>query len=199
MARYRRGLSGVLFVLGLAIGAVALAPGSASTATIYTRYASCAGLSFYPADSRTGYSNVGPLRVRRPDVGGAGTGVLRCDPGLPNGATVTKLQATAKLLQLAPGLTGAVSYCALRRSALTVTGTQTSDMDLARVSFVGAPAGLNRLTDTTITNAKIDNSQFGYWIECALGATNNWSVNDPAMVDGIYGADVVYRISASNG
>ena len=190
----RHALAGVfLFAFGALVGGALIAPVTSQAATTYTRSASCAGLDFYPADSRTEYDNVGPLRVwRSGDTVNAGSGFFRCDPGLPTGAVVTKVQFTA-LLQAGDGM----GDCALRRSGLTTT-TATTNQDLGRVSFAGGSTnGVVRLTDSSIDNAAIDNANWGYWLECSLNSGWGWSTVSPSS--GLFGADVIYTISAAKG
>jgi hypothetical protein len=84
-----------LILAGVLVGATFVAPvaarvtgpGGTPAITTYTRSASCAGLDFYPTDSETLYSTFGTARTH-PDLG---SGIFRCDPGLPNGAVVTKV------------------------------------------------------------------------------------------------------------
>lgn len=183
------------FVAGLLFFLAASAPAPSEGATIYTRSASCAGLSFYPTDSRTEYDNYGTLRVHRTGDNPFGTGVFRCDPGLPNGAVVKKVQFTVGLRDNS-GLVG-VGQCALRRSSLA-PATATQVQDLARVTpAVTGPTGTYRLTDSTITNATIDNSLYGYWLECEHVESWQWTATVP--LTGLYGADVIYTISSTKG
>jgi hypothetical protein len=192
MFRFDRHAHHILFVLGLALAAMLIAAPGVGGATTYTRSASCAGLDFYPTDSRTEYDNDLTLRVwRYGDLATIGSGVFRCDPGLPTGAVVTKVQFTALLHQ---GF--GVADCALRRSGLT-TATATTAQDLGRVSFAGgSTTGVVRLTDSSIVNATIDNANWGYWLECSFNGNFGWST---APYSGLYGADVTYTISAAKG
>jgi hypothetical protein len=176
-----------LLVLSVLVGVMLITPMVSQGATVYTRSVSCAGLDFYPTDSDTGYSNNGSLRTRS----GAGSGTFRCDPHLPNGAKVIKVQFTAELTQFNLNYFAGIGDCALRRSGLTVSTAATAD-DLARVTFEPRTTTIVRLTDTSITNAKIDNASYGYWLECQFDASGFDTV-------GIFGADVIYRIKASQG
>jgi hypothetical protein len=168
-------------VLVIALGAALLGGAPAADAvTVYTRSASCAGLDFYPTDSGTEYSNSSTLRIR---TSGAGTGVFRCDPGLLTGAHVTKVQFT-----FANPISPWDFYCNYVRSGLTVA-TATSFDVIAHAPE--APSGpVVRVSTTAISNGTIDNSKYGYWLECQLPITAN---------TGLYGADVIYTISAANG
>jgi hypothetical protein len=183
----------LLFALGGLVGGALIAPASSQAVTTYTRSASCAGLDFYPTDSRTEYDNFGSLRVMRSgDTPNVGSGVFRCDPGLPNGAVVKKVQFTA----LRPFGPLGMADCALRRSGLT-TATATTNEDLGRVSFGGSnTTGVVRLTTSSITNATVDNASWGYWLECSFTAANGWT---DTPISGLYGGDVIYTITAAKG
>jgi hypothetical protein len=61
---------------------------------------------------------------------------------------------------------------------------------LAPTGIAQAP-GFARLTDTTIQNATIDNSKFSYWLQCNL--------EQAGQSLGLYGANVIYTISTTNG
>jgi hypothetical protein len=195
----RQALAGMFLLLlsALAFGSV-VAPSVSQAVTTYTRSASCAGLDFYPTDSRTEYDNAGPVRFQRDGDNPGGTGVFRCDPGLPNGAVVTKVQFTVRLVFTSFYATG-VGDCSLRRSGLTVTTASTAQ-DLAHVAFYNyaTSTGAYRLTDSTISNATVDNANFGYWLECYLSSAYQWGplADTPS---GLYGADVIYTITAAKG
>jgi len=88
-----------------------------------------------------------------------------------------------------------VSNCALRRAGLTVASAPTVQ-DLATVQF-GTASGVVRLTDNSITNATIDNASWGYWLECTFNDPWQWDVITPRT--GLYGADVIYTITAAKG
>jgi hypothetical protein len=176
-----------VFLACLLAGAVVVVPlagtlfGGAPTAeavTTYTRSASCAGLDFYPTDSDTAYANLGTARYR---TDASGTGVFRCDPGLPTGAKVKKIQFTIDSF--------ATYQCLYRRSGLTAAGAETYET-IGQVSVVSTGGVPTRLSTTAITNGTINNASYGYWLECSLPA------NDQGR---LYGADVIYSISAANG
>lgn len=169
-----------LLLVGAALGATLLGSGAGSAAAItnYTRSASCAGLDFYPTDSATAYANNGTYRYR-PD--NSGTGVFRCDPGLPTGARVKNVQFTIDSF--------ATYQCMYRRSGLTAAGAAT-DETIGQVSVASTGGVPTRLSTTTITNGTINNATYGYWLECALPA------NDYGR---LYGADVIYTITAAKG
>jgi len=188
----RHALAGLfLLLLGALVSGALIAPDSSqAVASTYTRSASCAGLDFYPTDSATDYSNNGTLRVR---TSSNGTGVFRCDPGLPTGAVVTKVQFTVKLEVVVPadGGTG-VGSCALRRSGLTSATAATAE-NIAAVSPSAPTGGVYRVNaPVTPSKATIDNGNYGYWFEC-------WSDYYSDLGIGIYGADVIYTITAAKG
>ena len=190
----RHALAGLfLLVLGALVGSALMAPATSQAVTTYTRSASCAGLDFYPTDSRTEYDNYGTLRVfRSGDTPNRGSGVFRCDPGLPTGAVVKKVQFTALL----DGFGFGMNDCALVRAGLTTAAA--TAQDLGRVSFYPptTSGGVVQLTDSSIVNATIDNANWGYWLECSLSSSWSWS-STPS--NGLYGADVIYTISAAKG
>ncbi len=191
----RQALGGLAtFILGALVAVAAILPATSAAGSVQTRYASCAGLDFYPTDSQTQYDNFATLRVRRySDVNKLGTGIFRCDPGLPNGAVVKQVQVTG-LLWLGTGM----GDCALVRSSLA-QATPTTYQDLGRVTFPTAPAptGAYRMTTSSIQNATIDNSSWGYWLECSL--TSAFGFGATTRLSGLYGADVVYTITAAKG
>jgi hypothetical protein len=176
---------------GMAIGAL-LAPafggGGAQAVTYYTRAASCAGVHFYPTDSGTTYGVTNSLRSgpNTSDV----VGTFTCDPSLPNGAIVTKLQVTASLVLASPGVARGVSLCVLVRTALSPANL--SFQQVASVAFLDlSVAGVYRRSTTAIAHATIDNAQFAYELSCTLDYGNENA--------GIWGADVIYKITAAKG
>jgi hypothetical protein len=189
----------LLFGLAALLGTALIAPPASEATTVtYTRSASCAGLDFYPTDSRTEYDNIGPLRVWR--LGDStnddyGSGVFRCDPGLPTGAVVKQVQFTA---EEKPGVNPpsgfGVGKCSLVRSGLTAATARTAEA-LGSVVF-GATNGTVRLTTTSISYATIDNANWGYWLECSFNSASSW---DATNLPGLYGADVIYAITAAKG
>jgi hypothetical protein len=184
-----------LMLAGVLVGATLVAPvsarvtgsGAEPAVTTYTRSASCAGLSFYPADTGTTYANAGTLRIR---TDGSAGGYFRCDPGLPHGAVVTRVRFTLE----DGSSSGEAGPCSLRRSGLTTASASTYDV-LASVSSTGVSAfpGTVRYADTTISNATINNGSYAYWLECWL---TGWG-GGPYF--GLYGADISYTITATKG
>jgi hypothetical protein len=56
---------------------------------------------------------------------------------------------------------------------------------------IATAPGLARLQDMTIGFATIDPTKYVYWLQCNLGQAGQSL--------GIFGADVIYKISAANG
>jgi hypothetical protein len=174
---------------GAAIGAIltvallGAAPAAIATTT-YTRSASCAGLDFYPTDSATSYNNDGTVRGR---TSSTGSGTFRCDPGAPTGAIVKKVQFTLRW----GGPPGSVWQCMYRRSGLTVSSAETANT-IAHVPDPGGVVGNPqfRQSTTAISYGTIDNANYGYWLECTI---------PDYYGSGIYGADVIYTITAAKG
>jgi hypothetical protein len=158
----------------------------------HTRSVGCAGLSFYPTDSHLEYSNLGTLRYLANVPSPSYSRVFRCDPGLPHRAVVTRLRFTLKMGLLPEGYD---MECMLRRSGLTAATAQVHET-LARVPARPAGGGFDwRLATTEIANAIIDNLRYAYWLECSLPLPNQ----DGPPARGVYGADVTYTISDSDG
>jgi hypothetical protein len=185
------GLTLLTLIVLVTVGLVAPSVGQATSA--YTRVASCSGLDFYPSDSNTKYANNGALRTRTDDGSTGGSGVFRCDPGLPDHAVVTRVQFTVGLEQVTQTVIFGVQNCQLRRSALAAATAGTSQT-LGSVHLrTSPPGGAQRASTTSISNASVDNAAYGYWLECLID-------QDPIAVGvGIYGADVYYTITAANG
>jgi hypothetical protein len=185
----------LLVVLGAVIGA-GVAPAvatvrnqAAQPAVTQTRSTSCQGLNFHPIDSKTGYDWYGgEIRVTQP----GGSNFLLCDPGLPNMAVVRKVQFTLH----DESSIGEVRYCALYRSGLTPATALTEElMAVVPTTGLAANPGTPRLSSATISKATIDNTKWGYYLQCQINVPGQGYSN----FLGIYGADVVYTISAANG
>jgi hypothetical protein len=177
-------------VSALATNALVSGPGAASAAssaaTSQTRSVSCNAYQFVPADSNTGYDYIKTLRTR---IGGAGSGFFVCNPTLPTRAVVKKVEFSI----LDNAVVGEVVFCGMYRAGLSNATAAQSVQELAAFPSTGraqAP-GFVRLTDTSIKNATIDNSNFSYWLQCNLSLAADGL--------GIYGADVIYTISNTNG
>jgi hypothetical protein len=172
----------VFLAAGMAIGAL-LAPafgGSAAQGvTTYTRAVSCHGLSWFPTTNAVPYSSVGTLRVS------SSYGYFICGVDLPHEAVVTRVRFT-----LFDVHDGNVRNCALVRAGLT-TGTADIAQIMAAVDTT-TNIGLQRLPDTTISFATIDNMNYGYYLQCEIIALS-------LTRQGIYGADITYKITAANG
>lgn len=161
-------------VSALATSALVSGPGAASAAssaaTSQTRSVSCNAYQFVAVDSNTGYDYIKTLRIRAGEVG---SGFFICNPTLPTRAVVTKVQFSV----LDNVSIGAVSLCGMYRSGLGTANAAQSYQELASFPSTGMAQtpGFVRLTDTSIKNATIDNSNFSYWLQCNL---------DPAAITG---------------
>ena len=161
---------------------------AATPAALQTRVASCQGLNFHPIDNLTPYSYTGSELFQSH----YGDGFFLCDPKLPDRAVVTKVQFTLRDADFV----GEVRYCALYRSGLTVANATTEGV-VATVPTTGydvAP-GIVRKSTSSIAFPVVDNASWAYYLQCQIHIT------DPTgyQLIGIYGADVVYQISAANG
>jgi hypothetical protein len=116
-------------------------------------------------------------------------GTFVCDPGLPARAVVTMVQFTL----LDDVKTAEIRDCALLRSGLTVATASTAQQ-LASVPGTGVAAapGIVRKSDSSIDFATVDNARYAYWLKCEITSDNNQQT-------GIFGADVIYTVSAVNG
>ena len=180
----------VLVLAGAALGATMVNPVAASfrgpgvvqATPIYSRVASCSAQAFVPRDGYSAYGSTGYLRYNA----GGGSGYFICDPGLPNGAVVTKVQFTV----LDNDATGNMKDCSLMRAGLT-TGLAGSAQHVGGPLATAGTPGKLRLGDTSITYARVDNAKYSYWLQCQM--------TDSSIILGIYGASVTYTISATKG
>lgn len=151
-----------------------------------TRAVSCHAFDFTPLDTATGSDYASTKRYR---TGTGGSGFFVCNPGLPNRAVVTKVQFS---IWDGSG-SSQVAYCGLYRSGLAAASSSETIDELAASPPTGiaqAP-GFARLTDTSIQNAAVATGSYAYWLQCNLGQAGQSL--------GLYGADVVYTITAANG
>jgi hypothetical protein len=176
-------------VSALAVSAVVSGPGAASAAssvTTQTRSVSCNPFQFLPVDSATQSDYFNSKRIRS---GTSGSGFFSCNPGLPTNAVVRKVQFS---IWDGSG-SSEIKYCGLYRAGLSDATAAESVQPLAAVPPTGiaeAP-GFARLTDTSIQRATIDNSKFSYWLQC--------NIPQAGQSLGLYGANVTYTISNTNG
>jgi len=121
-------------------------------------------------------------------------GFFLCDPGLPHGAEVTKVQFTIRDVTDQ----AEVRYCALVRTGLSALSAIQEPTVMAQVPSTGrvAKPGVVRRSTTSITGAIIDNQKFGYTLQCQLDWDEATIAADGA---GIYGANVTYRIDSADG
>ena len=182
-----------LVLLGAALGATLIAPVSARVSgptaveptAIQTRAVSCMSYNFQPLDKGTTASEWGfdgNLRF--------GAGWFGCDPGLPHRAVVTRVRFLVRDASAVDSL----FFCQLFRFGLT-TATATVAQQLAEVPHTGSAEtpGTVRLSDTSITNATVDNLKFSYRLQCLIDERTG------PVDTGIYGADVTYTIDSTNG
>lgn len=81
--------------------------------------------------------------------------------------------------------------CGLYRVNETTTNTGVAQ-ELAAFPE-SSDTGDQRMVDTSILNATVDNTSYAYEIQCQIAGT------DTSMYVGIYGATVTYKISSTNG
>jgi hypothetical protein len=199
MARQR--VSVPMMVAGaLAIAAVLLvrSPMNSRALTphaLQVRATSCSAYDFHPVDSDTWYDYSGMLlyhKVTSDPASQNGSGFFICNPNLPQGAVVTKVQFTVY-----DNFNGdLVQNCVLARTPLAkdAAGYQKLGEVPSTGPDVTKTPGRVRLTDTTITNATVDNTRFAYWLQCQVTAEPNTD-----RFTGIFGADVVYSIDPAKG
>ena len=180
-----------LLFAGLMLGALISNPAPATGLTTYTRAASCHGLNFHPINNATGFkwhATEKYLYYYHTETS-SGDGYFLCDPALPHKAVVTKVQFTL----MDDDNMGEIRYCALYRQSLADTYPTPQPQLMAQVTGTGVAAepGKVRPSTTSITFATVDNTQFGYYLQC-----------QPTKIFGkmgIYGAVVTYKITAANG
>ncbi len=121
-----------------------------------------------------------------------------CDPGLPNRALVTKVQFTVS----DTSVNWDIRNCGLFRTGLTPS-TAGTVQELALVSPTGLAAtpGTVRKTDSSIKHAIVDNTSWAYELQCQIDYLFNPDLPPPSSskTSGIFGADVIYSISSTNG
>jgi hypothetical protein len=169
---------------GIAVGAL-LAPtfggNGAEAVTTYTRAVSCPGLAWWPVNSDIEYFAHGT--ERRSNTNSA---YFVCNASLPHKAVVTRVRFT-----LHDSAGGNVNACALVRVGLSTATAGTAQL----MAAVGTTTNVDiqRLDDTTISYATVDNANYAYYLQCQI----NLDVNED--LQGIYGADITYKITAANG
>jgi hypothetical protein len=179
-------LAAALFVSHASLSVAA----PATAATTLTRTTSCAAMNFHPVDSDTefGFRRGQLLRYFT-----SGSGYFLCDPGLPNKATVTRVRFTVvDKIEVAE-----VRYCALVRKSLAASAYDGEPQVMAQTSGTGVSSkpGAVRQTDSSISRATIDETSYGYWLQCQIYFPSSTSTDGV----GIIGADVTYTISSTNG
>lgn len=183
-----------LLVLGVLLGAMLVGPAVArvagpgqsdsavSAAGTQTRAVSCASTDFFPVDSDTPYQNAGTMREA------AGVDSLRCNPGLPHRAVVTRVRFSIH----DGSISGVVGPCALKRMGLAIATVNTVQTmaSVPATDLYAYSETPKRLTDTSISFATVDPTNYAYWLEC--------QVNGSPLI-GVYGADVTFTITGANG
>ncbi len=178
--------------IGALLSTLLLGPGKATGVTTYTRTVSCSGFNFNPIDAITQKAWHPTERYLYRTGSAAGDGYFLCDPGLPHKAVVTRVRFTlmddSDIME--------IRYCALFRGSLATTYPSPAPNEVAQVPTTGhfQKPGKVRLEDTSINFATIDNASYAYWLQCQM-------YGDPRDYDevGLYGAEVTFRITASNG
>ena len=148
-------------------------------ATVQTGYFSCAGTAWESAFGGTVYDTTASLKFRT----GGTSAMFRCSVELPHGATVTAARFSVKDSDPVEDL-----LCELWRTDMTVTVGDESP--LASVSTSGS-LGKVQISDTTITNAVVDNANYAYFAFCEVPSSTNAA--------GIYGANIEYTVSGLKG
>lgn len=173
------------FAAGAATSSFAASAASPASIT-QTRSVSCSAFAFVPLDTATGADYANSKRIR---AGTGGSGFFSCNPGLPDRAVVTRVQFS---IWDGSG-SSQVKFCGLYRSGLGGATSAETVQELAALPATGlaqAP-GFARLTDTSILNATVNTRSYAYWLQCNL--------EQSGQSLGIYGADVYYTITATNG
>jgi hypothetical protein len=168
----------------VATGPFAATASSSGRAT-QTRSVSCHAFNFTPLDTATGSNFASSKRYRE---GTGGSGFFVCNPGLPHRAVVTKVQFSV----WDGSGSSEVQFCGLYRSGLAESSSETvQELAAFPPTGIAQAPGFARLTDTSIQNATVNTNSFAYWLQCKLGQFGQSL--------GLYGADVVYTITAANG
>jgi hypothetical protein len=149
-------------------------------AAVQTGYFSCAGTAWESVLEGTIFQTSNSLKYR---TGGTTPAVFRCGVQLPHGATITAARFSVKDSD-ATDVT-----CSLWRTDM-VTDIGSDNPSMASATTTGTPGNV-QISDTSVTNAMVDNGQYSYFVQCDdLGST--------ASV-GIYGANIEYTVSGLNG
>jgi hypothetical protein len=180
----------IVFLMGAALGTGVIAPVAAASqrpvtkihaVTTYARYASCAGLDFFPNSSGQTYLSQSTERY--------GGGYFICNPNLPNGAQLRRVYWTVR----DDSSTAQISACELVSSDLRPghAGEFTTESYMFDTGIAATP-GVVRVGSSFDTLTTVNNAAHGYWIQCASLETSSPSV-------GIYGVEVRYLITSTDG
>jgi hypothetical protein len=152
-------------------------------ASLYTRHFSCAGTAFTPATDEAW--NIDGSGIY-PDDGV--NEIFRCSVDIPDGGIVTRVDVSV----LDNDATDDVSDCEMWRTDMAATiGNEDQMADTGGTT--GAAAAGQRLSDTTITTATIDNASFSYFVQCNLEQTGT----DALVL--LYGTNLTYTITGTAG
>jgi hypothetical protein len=167
--------------------------GRTRAATVSTRSVSCGANDFFPG-SATSYYTLSPndgVVFRGADINPT---EFVCDPHLPNGAKVTRVDFTIR----DASTSGSVTKCGLYRASLAAAtaGVTQAMANVADTSNPGAPGTVRRST-TAIANASVQNADYSYLMRCQVDLAPLPISGLPQI--GIFGADVVYQITPANG
>lgn len=179
------GLLGATALIG-----TSLAVASPVSAATVTRAASCAGYDFHRLELGT-FPQYTPSVSEVWSAGPDATHVVVCNPDLPQGALVTKVQFTVA----DRSTTAQVDGCGLYRTDLRPSANPAAqELAAAPPTGVSAAPGVVRLVDTTIGKATIDHTRYAYWLQCRPGGNG---LIDGLPQTGLRGASVSYRISTT--
>jgi hypothetical protein len=185
----------IVLAFVLLLGGGIVGPGG-DAVTYSLRSAECAGLSFLPLVTTKGYGSDGTLRHARmlEYVGAEDPIVFGCDPSLPHGAIVTKVQFTVR----DASDTGSLK-CYLLRTGLGAT-TNTGDSQIVGTVLESAePTGTQQMAHMMTASDSyktIDNAGRAYLLECEF--KYHFLIDQDNSL-GIFGATVFYKITAAKG
>jgi len=178
-------LLGMLIGMGATPVVAALRP-SATKAAVQTRAFSCPSYAWHPINSATTYAIINDTELWQ-TYATKGDGYFACNAVLPNHAVVTQVAFTT--MDLSESFN--IRYCALVR--IDLGGAESSQGKYNVVAQIPPTSygAYRRIATTDTVYNIVDNSRFGYVLQCQFtGASQNL---------GLYGASVWYQIAPSNG
>jgi hypothetical protein len=176
-----RSLPKILAAGGLALALLA-SPLGTTAATYYVRYVSCSGAAFQPLGEGYVYTTT----TDGTKLADSSNATWACDPSLPHGALLTKLQVT-----MADFDTQGHIECTLMDVNMLASSLGGSFQVTVQTSDAEAPGWVRR--GVTIPNYAVADDNNGYLIRCStfsLGTPNNL---------GVRGANVTFKITAAKG